>query len=56
LISEERARWYEARLKNCMTVDLGPGVHYVQEDNPAAIGVAVRDFVDRLEAYRPVRP
>lgn len=48
LISERRADWYERRLKNCATVDLGPGVHYVQEDNPKGIGMAVRDFVGLL--------
>ncbi|MFN5027931.1 MAG: haloalkane dehalogenase [Burkholderiales bacterium] len=56
LISEERARWYERRLRNCMTVDLGPGVHYLQEDNPAAIGEALRDFVDQLAADRSEKP
>ncbi len=56
LISEERALWYESHLKNCTTVDLGLGVHYVQEDNPDAIGKGIRDFVNRLELNQPALP
>jgi hypothetical protein len=31
-------------------------VHYLQEDNPAAIGEALRDFVDQLAADRSEKP
>ncbi len=30
--------WCEQNLKNLKTVDTGPGIHYLQEDNPHLIG------------------
>ena len=30
--------WSKQAFKNLTTVDIGPGMHYVQEDNPHKIG------------------
>ena len=30
--------WCQQHLKNLKTVDIGPGIHYLQEDNPHLIG------------------
>ena len=38
LISPARAAWAEAHLRNLKIVDIGPGIHYLQEDNPHQIG------------------
>ena len=38
LIREEAVQWCRQNLKNLTTVDIGPGVHYIQEDNPHLIG------------------
>ena len=38
VIPEELAAWYAQHLPNTRSVDLGPGLHYVQEDNPHLIG------------------
>jgi haloalkane dehalogenase len=38
LISPERAAWYASRLKACSAINLGPGLHYLQEDHAEAIG------------------
>jgi haloalkane dehalogenase len=35
--------WSEANLKNLETIDLGQGIHYLQEDHPEAIGKALAD-------------
>jgi haloalkane dehalogenase len=38
LITAEVVSWCEAHLKNLTVVDVGPGIHFVQEDNPHLIG------------------
>ncbi|WP_299286999.1 haloalkane dehalogenase [uncultured Tateyamaria sp.] len=40
--------YVKANASNLEDVFLGPCVHFVQEDHPAAIGRALRDWVDRL--------
>jgi haloalkane dehalogenase len=45
VISEAKAGWYAQALRNCRTVALGPGVHFVQEDHPDLIG---REIASRL--------
>ena len=44
------ADYWAARAKNIETVYIGHGLHYVQEDQPFAIGRAIADFYRRLEA------
>ncbi len=38
IISAERAEWAKAHYKNLNIVDIGPGIHFLQEDNPHLIG------------------
>lgn len=38
IIREKTADWYARTLKNVRSVCIGPGVHYIQEDNPHLIG------------------
>ena len=38
LISEEKATWYAGKLHNARSIAIGPGIHFVQEDNPHLIG------------------
>ncbi|WP_298839456.1 haloalkane dehalogenase [uncultured Roseobacter sp.] len=40
--------YVKANASNLEDVFLGPGVHFVQEDHPAAIGRALRDWAHRL--------
>lgn len=42
--------YVKANASNLEDVFLGPGVHFVQEDHPEAIGRALRDWIDRLPA------
>ncbi|TCC97962.1 haloalkane dehalogenase [Pedobacter frigidisoli] len=48
LISVEKAAWYEKNLKNCKSVKLGNGSHYVQEDHPDKIGLEIASWVANL--------
>ena len=42
------ADWWAKRAKNIETVYIGAGLHYVQEDQPYAIGRAISDWYRRL--------
>jgi haloalkane dehalogenase len=49
LVSPAFAERFAGRLKNCKLVHIGPGIHYLPEDNPQAIGSAVREWLTELE-------
>lgn len=44
----ETAEYWAARAKNIETVYIGAGLHYVQEDQPYAIGRAISDWYRRI--------
>ncbi len=44
LITEPVARWCQARFRNLTVRKIGPGAHFVQEDHPAEIGDAVKEW------------
>ncbi len=44
----EVAAYFAANLSNIEVVNIGPGAHFVQEDNPHGIGVALADWLMRL--------
>lgn len=48
VIRSEQVAWCRARLPNLETVDVGPGIHFLQEDRPASIGQALADWYSRL--------
>ena len=45
----EAAEYWSEHAKNIETVYIGAGLHYVQEDQPFAIGRAISDWYRRLE-------
>ncbi len=40
--------WCQQNLKNLKTVDIGPGIHFVQEDNPHRIGLELANWRKNL--------
>ena len=40
--------WCRSNLKNLKTVNIGPGSHYLQEDNPDLIGSQLVDWYGNL--------
>ena len=48
LISPERAAYYAGTLKNCRSVEIGEGRHYVQEDQPDTIGQEIARWLPTL--------
>lgn len=41
---------FAKRLNECRVVQLGPGLHYLQEDHPEAIGKATAEWIKDVEA------
>ncbi len=41
--------WYQKNLDNLETQYIGQGFHYIQEDQPQAIGLAIADWLGRLD-------
>ena len=48
IISPSTARWAEENFPNLIKVDIGKGIHFVQEDNPDGIGRALADWMQGL--------
>lgn len=48
LVRAETVDWCRAHLSNLETVDVGAGIHFLQEDQPEAIGRALRDWFRAL--------
>ena len=48
LISEPIVAWSRENLKNLKVVNIGPGIHYLQEDNPHLIGQELARWYDKL--------
>ena len=48
VIGEELAGWYRKTLKNTRSVGIGPGRHYLQEDNPHLIGGELAKWMEQV--------
>ena len=48
LIPAEAVAWCQQNLKNLKVVDIGPGIHFVQEDNPHLIGTELSEWYTSL--------
>jgi haloalkane dehalogenase len=49
LIPENVAAWYASRLKNVRSVGIGPGIHFIQEDNPHLIGHEIAKWLPSIK-------
>ncbi len=47
VIRSEQVAWFRANLPNLETVDVGPGIHFLQEDRPTSIGRALAAWFTR---------
>ncbi|GAM86973.1 hypothetical protein ANO11243_049940 [Dothideomycetidae sp. 11243] len=45
IIGHELAQYYSKTLKNVVSIDLGPGRHWIKEDNPHLIGSALAEWL-----------
>ncbi len=47
LIPMDMVPWYQEYIKNLETVYIGQGLHFIQEDQPTAIGLAIQEWLRR---------
>ena len=50
MVNDGNVGWYRESIPGLEIVALGPGYHYVQEDQPEAIADAITNWVPRLPA------
>lgn len=48
IINEELLGWCKNNLKHLQTVDIGKGIHFIQEDNPSLIGEELAKWYEAL--------
>jgi haloalkane dehalogenase len=48
IMKEPLVKWCQENLKNLKTVDIGNGIHYLQEDNPKMIGTELLNWYKSL--------
>jgi len=56
VIGEELAGWYRNTLKNTRSVGIGPGRHYLQEDNPSSVGGELAKWMDQVILRKDGKP
>ncbi len=42
------AKYYAKTLKNTTSVNIGPGRHWIQEDNPHLIGIEIAKWMQHV--------
>ncbi len=50
IIREPQVEWCQNNMRNLKTVEIGPGVHFVQEDRPHEIGEAIAEWYRGLQS------
>lgn len=48
IIGDEQVAWCRENMSNLKTVDIGEGIHFVQEDHPELIGTELANWYDTL--------
>jgi haloalkane dehalogenase len=49
IMREPLVEWCGNNMRNLKTVEIGPGAHFVQEDQPHAIGEAIAEWYRELK-------
>ena len=49
IVSPALAEEFAHKLRDCRLVELGAGLHYLQEDHPETIGRSVAEFIAEVE-------
>jgi haloalkane dehalogenase len=48
VIPESRAKWLQEKIPHLVVKDIGPGIHYLQEDNPEGIGISILEWSSKI--------
>ena len=49
VISEKRVRWFKELIPDLLVKDIGPCLHFMQEDNPEGIGNYLANWIKTLK-------
>ncbi len=50
MIKEAEVNWVKSNMKNVDVVNVGKGLHFIQEDNPHAIGAALSSWYQKINS------
>jgi haloalkane dehalogenase len=50
MVTDRNVGWYREHVPGLEIVRLGEGYHYIQEDQPEALGEAIAEWLPRLPA------
>src|SRR5712691_246680 len=48
VIPESRVKWLQEKMPKLVVKDIGPGIHYLQEDNPEGIGNSILEWSSKI--------
>jgi hypothetical protein len=48
VIPESRVKWLQEKIPHLVIRDIGPGIYYLQEDNPESIGNYVLEWSTKI--------
>ena len=48
VIPESRVKWLQEKVPHLVVRDIGPGIHYLQEDNPKGIGNSIIEWSAKI--------
>jgi pimeloyl-ACP methyl ester carboxylesterase len=48
VITESRVKWLQDKIPHLIVKDIGPSLHYLQEDNPEGIGNSILDWSSKI--------
>lgn len=49
VIPESRVKWLQEKIPHLLIKDIGPGIHYLQEDNPGGIGNHILEWISKID-------
>lgn len=53
IMNPARVEWCRNHLRDLTITDIGPGIHYLQEDNPQGIAAAIIDWAEKKHLFQP---
>jgi haloalkane dehalogenase len=48
VIPASRVKWLQEKMPQLVVKDIGPGIHYLQEDNPEGIGNSILEWISKI--------
>ena len=48
VIPESRVKWLKEKIPHLVVRDIGPGIHYLQEDNPEGTGTSIVEWSGKI--------